>query len=246
MTKNLSTREQEILNLLLEGLSPKEIASKLEITYYTVDFHRNKLYKKLNIHSIQELFAKYSKESKTDHTKTETINGNIIPAQDLGFFDLSDAKEGGKSTAEIYVTREEIDGVVIDSVLNIKANLVKRKNKNEYAQAYTYKEDIIQRLRQAKGIRFKALGDGKSWFVEFKTIESTPERNNANYMYNFGTISGQVIVVDIPYSSLYLPEWHEQYAFDFNKETIKGLDIVKCPLCQYGSSFLQIFDFEIY
>jgi len=239
MLENLTPREREIFDLLLAGVSQKEIPDRLNISNHTVDYHRTNLYSKLGVHSIQELFVKYS-----DQLKTPT--GVIIPAYDLGFFDLSDAKEGGNSTAEIYVTREEIDGMVIDSVLNIKANLVKRENKNEYAQAYTYKEDIIQQLKQANGIRFKALGDGKSWFVEFKTIESTPERNHANYIYKFGTVRDQVLVVDIPYSSLYLPEWFEQFKFDFNKKTIKGLDIVKGPLCQYGSSLLKIFDFEIY
>jgi Response regulator containing a CheY-like receiver domain and an HTH DNA-binding domain len=239
MPENLTPREREIFDLLLDGYSAKEIANKLYISIPTVDFHRTNMYNKLGIHTFQELFIKYS-----DKRKTPT--GIIIPAYDLDFFDLSDAKEGGNSTAEIFVTREEIDGVVIDSVLNIKANLIKRENKKEYAQAYTYKESIIQRLRQANGIRFKALGDGKSWFVEFKTIESTPERDHANYLYKFVTVRDQVIVVDISYSNIYLPEWFEQYSFDFNKETIKGLDIVKGPLCQYGSSLLKIFDFEIY
>jgi len=239
MLEDLTPREREIFDLLLDGLSAKEIAYKLDITIPTVDFHRTNMYNKLGIHTIQELFIKYLDKGKTP-------TGIIIPAYDLDFFDLSDTKEGGNSTAEIFVSREKIDGMVIDSVLNIKANLVKRENKNEYAQAYTYKESIIQRLRQANGIRFKALGDGKSWFVEFKTIESTPERDHANYMYKFVTVRDQVIVVDISYSNIYLPEWYEQYSFDFNKETIKGLDIVKSPLCQYGSSLLKIFDFEIY
>jgi len=239
MLENLTHREREIFDLFLEGYSAKEIANKINIRIPTVDFHRSNMYKKLGIHTFKELFVKYSDKRKTP-------KGIIIPVYDLGFFDLSDAKEGGDSTAEIYVTREKIDGVVIDSVLNIKADLVKKGNKKEYAQAYTYKEDIIQQLKKANGIRFKALGDGKSWFVEFKTIESTLERNHANYMYKFGTIRNQVLIVDISYSSLYLPEWHKQYAFDFNKETIKGLDIVKGPLCQYGSSLLKIFNFEIY
>ena len=49
--------------MLLEGTSPKEIAYKLKVSYHTIDFHRNKLYKKLEVSSIQELFAKYGSAS---------------------------------------------------------------------------------------------------------------------------------------------------------------------------------------
>jgi len=59
MHKNLTLREQEILDLLLDSVSPKDIAYKLNISYSTVDYHRNKLYRKLGVQTIQELHAKY-------------------------------------------------------------------------------------------------------------------------------------------------------------------------------------------
>jgi hypothetical protein len=111
----------------------------------------------------------------------------------------------------------------------------------------TTKYDVIQRLRQANGIRFKARGDGKSWVVEFFTKESTQETNYAHYQYIFGTVRDKVIVYDIPYSSLILPEYWEKYSFEFNKESIKILSISANNTTQdAGSSFLQIFDFEVY
>jgi len=57
--KDLTPREQEIFDMLLNGISPKEIAFKLKITYYTVDFHRNKIYRKLGVKSIHEFLTKY-------------------------------------------------------------------------------------------------------------------------------------------------------------------------------------------
>jgi RNA polymerase sigma factor (sigma-70 family) len=59
MLETLSPREREVFNLLLEGLSQKDIAQKLNISHSTLDFHRTNLYKKLGVHSIKELFAKY-------------------------------------------------------------------------------------------------------------------------------------------------------------------------------------------
>ena len=63
----LTSRELEIFNLLLNGVSPKEIAYNLNVNYKTVDVHRSNLYRKLCVHSIQELVVKYSSyQIKTD------------------------------------------------------------------------------------------------------------------------------------------------------------------------------------
>ena len=76
MLENLSPREREIFDLLLNGVSPKEIAHKLNITLHTVAFHRTKLYNKLGVQSIQKLFAQYSTNGKAptlEAIETEAI-----------------------------------------------------------------------------------------------------------------------------------------------------------------------------
>jgi len=60
MEKDLTNSEQVILNLLVEGLPPKEIASRLNLSVRTVSFHRGNIYRKLGVHNIQELLAKYN------------------------------------------------------------------------------------------------------------------------------------------------------------------------------------------
>ncbi len=57
---NLSPREKEVASLLLQGQSAKDIAKKLEITISTANFHIKNLYKKLNIGSRSELFARFA------------------------------------------------------------------------------------------------------------------------------------------------------------------------------------------
>ncbi|MDJ0831316.1 MAG: response regulator transcription factor [Desulfobacterales bacterium] len=52
---SLTPREQEIMRLLAEGLSSKEIAKKLYISPKTVDNHRSNIMNKLEIHSVMEL-----------------------------------------------------------------------------------------------------------------------------------------------------------------------------------------------
>jgi two-component system, NarL family, response regulator NreC len=51
----LSPREREILQLVAEGKSSKEIASLLDLSVYTVETHRARIMQKLNLRGIPEL-----------------------------------------------------------------------------------------------------------------------------------------------------------------------------------------------
>jgi two-component system, NarL family, response regulator NreC len=51
----LTSREREILHLLAEGKSNKDIAAQLNLSLFTVETHRRNLQDKLNIHSLAEL-----------------------------------------------------------------------------------------------------------------------------------------------------------------------------------------------
>ena len=51
----LSSREREVLQMLAEGKTNKEIATVLNLSVYTVDAHRGRIMEKLNVHSINEL-----------------------------------------------------------------------------------------------------------------------------------------------------------------------------------------------
>jgi DNA-binding NarL/FixJ family response regulator len=51
----LSSREREVLQLIAEGKTNKEIATALKLSVYTVDAHRGRIMEKLNLHSVGEL-----------------------------------------------------------------------------------------------------------------------------------------------------------------------------------------------
>jgi DNA-binding NarL/FixJ family response regulator len=55
----LTPREREVLQLLAEGNSSKEISSSLNISINTVDTHRHRIMEKLNLRSVAEL-TKYA------------------------------------------------------------------------------------------------------------------------------------------------------------------------------------------
>jgi DNA-binding NarL/FixJ family response regulator len=56
---SLSAREREVLQLLVEGKSSKEIAHVIDVATRTVDLHRQNIMKKLDLYSVAEL-TKYA------------------------------------------------------------------------------------------------------------------------------------------------------------------------------------------
>jgi DNA-binding NarL/FixJ family response regulator len=59
---DLTAREKEILQLLVDGLSKKHLADRLCISLYTVDTHLKNIYAKLHVHSQVDVIAKTLKE----------------------------------------------------------------------------------------------------------------------------------------------------------------------------------------
>jgi len=57
VTSGLTERQREVLQLIAEGRSSKEVASILGISVKTANFHRYEVKKKLGVHSIAELAA---------------------------------------------------------------------------------------------------------------------------------------------------------------------------------------------
>jgi DNA-binding NarL/FixJ family response regulator len=51
----LTDREKEVLQMLAEGKSNKEVATILNLSPYTVETHRNRIMQKLNLHNTAEL-----------------------------------------------------------------------------------------------------------------------------------------------------------------------------------------------
>lgn len=51
----LTSREREVLQMIAESKTNKEIASTLNLSVYTVEAHRGRIMEKLNLHSLGEL-----------------------------------------------------------------------------------------------------------------------------------------------------------------------------------------------
>lgn len=55
--KGLSNREAEVAELVVKGLSNKEVANQLFVTEKTVKFHLTNIYKKMNVKSRAQLIV---------------------------------------------------------------------------------------------------------------------------------------------------------------------------------------------
>ncbi len=55
LVPNLTPREREVVQLLAEGRSTKEVASHLNLSVKTAETHRSNIMRKLGLHSISEL-----------------------------------------------------------------------------------------------------------------------------------------------------------------------------------------------
>lgn len=54
-TERLTPRQREVLQLLAEGHSPKEIAARLNVSYRTVEFHKYRIMETLGLRTVPEL-----------------------------------------------------------------------------------------------------------------------------------------------------------------------------------------------
>jgi DNA-binding NarL/FixJ family response regulator len=66
LSPSLTAREREVLQLIAEGKSTKEIADQLQISSKTADTHRQRVMKKLKLHTVAELTKYAIREGLTE------------------------------------------------------------------------------------------------------------------------------------------------------------------------------------
>ena len=72
----LTSRERDIIDLIIEGNTNKDIAKKLNISIHTVNTHVEHIFLKFNVHSKIELTIKIIKDS-TISGKKDTVKNPI-------------------------------------------------------------------------------------------------------------------------------------------------------------------------
>ncbi len=78
MDKPVTTREREILELISQGFSTKEIASRLYISEETVKSHRHHLFNKFSARNSPHLIQKALSEGILNEDYTLTLGQNHL------------------------------------------------------------------------------------------------------------------------------------------------------------------------
>lgn len=76
-TEELTKRERKVIDLLLDGKSNKMIASALNITSSTVEFHLKNIFSKLQVSSRTELILKLGKSTVAKNTDFSENNDSF-------------------------------------------------------------------------------------------------------------------------------------------------------------------------
>jgi len=78
----LTEREQDVVKLLLQGKSNKQIALALGISNRTVEFHLSNIYAKLGVRSRSEVILKFTESHLRNSTGTHQVKSTVADADD--------------------------------------------------------------------------------------------------------------------------------------------------------------------
>ncbi len=96
--KGLSNREAEVAELVVKGLSNKEVANQLFVTEKTVKFHLTNIYKKMSVKSRAQLIVwcmPYQSFVENNTQESSNTTNNSIPA---GSSTINNNNQGFHST----------------------------------------------------------------------------------------------------------------------------------------------------
>ena len=162
-SNQLSSREQEVVKLLLQGKSNKLIASALGISGSTVEFHLKNIYAKVQVSSRMELVLKLGQS---------TGAGKRAPAGDLWRSTVAGNGEitenGDRSNSRNWVTSLRETVSLIGKELKMDSSL--NSNASKEGNSVTFFESI--RICFTKYAEFNGRASQSEfwWFMLFVTL----------------------------------------------------------------------------
>ena len=231
---DLTSREKEILDLLLDGKSFKEIAYELNIAYSTGKFHQKNLYQKLGVTNIKELHKKYFSFGKDK--EPEFIFENWMAISDP------------KSTSQVTRKNEEIGGKRTSAV-TIAGMLYDDPEYPRSADGYSGLDmpfsgayvradtETLKLLRTARAISFSFKGDGARYYMRLPTFETI---EGDHWLNIFPTVKDEIsaIKINIP-DDLFRLGWSGKEA-EFMQDNIMFVQIQPVDPGNYEFKFWDI------
>lgn len=169
----LTSREQEVLDLLLAGSIPKEIATVLYISYATVLDHQKNLYRKLDVHNINELLVKFPKQQNTNIIKAADSLNPVFSRLDT--FSDHEGSNIAYTLDNEKIGSQEFKTYTIHGYLNDRLNSFSHITLTPDPNTFAFmKEKMI-------GFSFSFKGDGNTYGVALTTSDSKNEGENNHY-----------------------------------------------------------------
>ena len=239
----LTPREQEILNLLLGGFIPKEIAYTLKISYATVLDHQKNIYRKLEVNKINELLIKFSKtDTVIQHKQIKQESFNAPSGREVKavFLQCGKVIDDHGSYINFASNIEKINEKNIESYA-IYGN-VSEKN-NSYTGIAAFPDDsTLEAMRKAEYFSFKVLGDGNSYEAILATKDGVTDS-----VYNFfgkEFTAGKNVISTFNFK---IDELSPSPFFGFNEPLNRNNIEVFYIQCLYKGDFnLKIWDISFY
>jgi len=219
----LTSREQDVYDLLIKGSNAREIANNLNISYNTVLAHQKSLYRKLGVRSINELFARgISEQPVIVKSKTKLLSPKIllpvgfVAAALLVILLVFVFLPGNKGTPAVFA-RWRVAGDPFGSYLNVTEN-------TEFIQGqYTTVNNISgwlsshvhgyiiavadpdpsthEVMKKMSSFSFNVLGDGNTYEIMIQTTDSiAADENHFRKILTFNT--GEITRVTIKVNEL--------------------------------------------
>jgi len=183
----LTSREQEIFDMLLKGSTPKEIAYNKDLAYNTILSYQKSLYRKLGVHNINELLVKCRPLSHDTQPLKENIFGYKARFDTWATFNEESSAITFTETNEIINGKKE-DCITISGYLFAGAD-------NRYCGILgVYDKETLEVVKKMKSFSFKVLGGGNSFFVFLATAETN---NGDHYFHAFRTVKDTEITVTV-------------------------------------------------
>jgi len=182
----LTKRERELFTKLLAGATPKEIAYELKIAHGTFLTHQRNLYRKLEVHTINELLTKYSSVTTSLPEITPIINkyaGAVFNHWYTIADDLGSSISGG-------LNFEDIQGCYINTY-TIYGNVSDKDDAYIGLAAYPDRS-TLEAIKKAKVICFTAQGDGNIYEATIITAKGEADEDYSFYGKNFITEKGEI------------------------------------------------------
>lgn len=182
--------------------------------------------------------ASSSSSSSSNTAAVQKSNPTLITVlPNVGWIPDSD----GKTVAKISTAMENIDGQ--NRELMILTVEIAKGSGWRWGHFRLENEDaILGKLKQGSGVRFKVVGDGKAWNIQFGTNETNTDY--CHYQHGFTPKSGKVTEVNVPFTQLKQPSWGKKASFV--KNNIFYLVFERGTDQAAGVSTIKIFDFEVY